>query len=207
MRGNMTKPLKYSLLGALVAIIILGVSAVLLVRRGFSARDEPSALEAVVARSMRALAVPAKARDMRNPVPASPENIREGMEHFADHCASCHANNGNGDTMYGRGLYPKPPDMRKQTQSMTDGEIYYTIQNGIRLTGMPAFGSSARDDDEGTWKLVHFIRHLPKLTPEEEAEMKQMNPRPPMDAESEDDFLSGGEPSPPKQGTKKEHKH
>lgn len=202
----MNRPLKYSLLGAVLVLLILGAGTVVLVRRGFSARDEPSAMEALMARTMRNLAVPAKAREMRNPVPSSPENIREGMAHFADHCASCHANNGNGDTMYGRGLYPKPPDMRTHTQSMTDGEIYYTIQNGIRLTGMPAFGSAPREDDQSTWSLVHFIRHLPKLTPEEEAEMKQMNPRPPMDAESEDDFLSGGEPS-QKQGTKKEHKH
>lgn len=203
----MNKALRFSLLGVGLVLVVLAVTGVLLVRRGVSARDEPSSVEALLARTMRSLAVPAKARDMRNPVPASPENIREGMEHFADHCASCHANNGSGDTLYGRGLYPKPPDMRKQTQSLTDGEIYYTIQNGIRLTGMPAFGSSARDDDESTWMLVHFIRHLPQLTPEEEAEMKRLNPRPPMDTESDDDFLSGDEPSPPKQGTKKEHKH
>lgn len=203
----MNKPLKYSLFGALLVLVVLGVSAVVLIRRGFSARDEPSSVEAFMARTMRNLAVPAKARDMRNPVPSSPEAIREGMAHFADHCASCHANNGNGDTMYGRGLYPKPPDMQTQTQSMTDGEIYYTIQNGIRLTGMPAFGSRARDDDASTWKLVHFIRHLPRLTPEEEAEMKQMNPRPPMEAQSEDDFLSGGESMEPKKSTPKKHKH
>lgn len=187
----MKKPLKYFLVGALVIVVAMGAAAWLMLRRGFSARDEPSVMEAVMARTMRSLAVPTRARKMPNPVAASPENIREGMEHFADHCATCHANNGNGDTMYGRGLYPKPPDMRKRTQAMTDGEIYYTIQNGIRLTGMPAFGNNPRDDDESTWKLVLFIRHLPALTAEEEAEMQRLNPRSPMEMESDNDFLSG----------------
>jgi len=65
--------------------------------------------------------------------------IAEAKAHFADHCAICHANNGSGNTEIGRNLYPKAPDMRlPQTLNLTDGELYYTIHNGIRLTGMPA---------------------------------------------------------------------
>ena len=75
----------------------------------------------------------------------------------------------------GQGLYPKPPDLRlRPTQDLTDGEIFYIIQNGIRLTGMPAWGSSHEAED--SWKLVLFIRHLPQLTAEEEKDMKQYNP-------------------------------
>ena len=100
--------------------------------------------------------------------------------------------------MFGKGLYPKPPDMRAaRTQALTDGEIFYIIENGIRMSGMPAFGGA--DSDDASWKLVHFIRHLPKLTPEEEAEMESLNPKGPDDLEEEKqekEFLSGGSSSP-----------
>lgn len=196
-----------------IGICILGgaVYGGMIIRRGFSARGQPSAMEAMAARAARRLAVPSGAKNMGNPVPLSPEVIRKGMEHFADHCAICHANNGNGDTSIGGNMYPKPPNMRIETQKLTDGEIYYTIQNGVRLTGMPAFGEPGRSDDISTWHLVHFIRHLPRLTPAEEAEMKELNPRSSMDMQEkkdEDEFLRGSSPSPtaPSSGTRHKHK-
>lgn len=197
--------------GSVIAFgVILGIIiAVGMIRRGFSARTEPSAVEAFMARTMRAWAVPAKAKNMKNPLPATHENLQAGLEHFADHCAVCHANNGSGDTVFGKGLYPKPPDMRAgHTQAMTDGEIYYTIQNGIRLTGMPAFGENPSDNDEGTWQLVHFIRHLPQLTAEELATMKRLNPKSPEDMEeekAEEEFLNGGDA--PSKTQPETHKH
>ena len=93
----------------------------------------------------------------------------------------------------GQNLYPKPPDMRlPQTQHLTDGEIYYSIQNGIRLTGMPAWGTEVRDDDSR--KLVLFIRHLPQLTPVEEREMESLNPKGQHERQEEqgqEEFLNG----------------
>jgi mono/diheme cytochrome c family protein len=107
---------------------------------------------------------------------SSTENIRAGMEHFSDHCATCHSNDGGGQTFFGKGLYPKPPDLRAAgTQNKSDGELYYTIQNGVRLSGMPAF--SEEHTAAQTWRLVSFIRHLPQITPEELNEMKALNPK------------------------------
>lgn len=184
-------------------IALLGVAGYgwSLIRRGFSAHDEPSALEAFAARTARSLAVPASYRSLKNPYPPTPENIREGLEHFADHCAVCHANDGSGDTPFGRGMYPKPPDMRQPlTQNKSDGELYYTIQHGIRLSGMPAFGEKGRTDDESSWKLVLFIRRLPKLTPEEIREMERLNPKSRDEFEQdrlEEEFLRSEEPKQP----------
>ena len=98
--------------------------------------------------------------------------------------------------MIGRGLYPKPPDMRQAaTQNLTDGELYYIIENGIRLTGMPAFGEeSAGMNDEESWALVTFIRHLPRIRADEVAAMKNMNPKSPAQLEKEErirKFLEG----------------
>jgi len=166
------------------------------IRRGFSARDNPSALEAYLAKTARNLSVPASERDTKNPFAPTAEVLSEARVHFADHCAICHGNDGTGKTQIGQNLYPKAPDMRlPQTQNLSDGELYYTIHNGIRLTGMPAWGTVNKDDD--SWKLVLFIRHLPQLTPNEAREMEALNPKGPAEKEEEQEeeqFLNG-EPS------------
>ena len=139
------------------------------------------------------MAVPARARRMKNPIPNTAENLAEARAHWADHCAICHANNGGGNTTIGQNLYPKAPDMRlAETQNMTDGGLYYTIQNGIRLSGMPAWGH-AGENDEDSWMLVHFIRHLSQLSPEEEREMERLNPKGPeerQEQQEEEQFLN-----------------
>ena len=149
----------------------------ILVRRGFSALATPSAIEELAATTARKIAVPSAYRQLRNPIMPSAENIRAGMEHFSDHCATCHSNDGGGDTLFGKGLYPKPPDLRAAgTQNKSDGELYYTIANGVRLSGMPAF--SEAHTPEKAWRLVLFIRHLPLITADELNEMKGLNPKP-----------------------------
>jgi mono/diheme cytochrome c family protein len=162
---------------------------------GFSTRTEPMQMEKALATTIRGGAIPSRYKTMKNPVAATPEVIHEGMAHWADHCSTCHANNGSGDTMYGMMMYPRPPDMRqKDTQEMSDGELYYTINNGVRLSGMPAFGDPGADDTN-SWKLVAFIRHLPQLTPAEETEMQRLNPKSPDEIQEEKEekgFLKGG---------------
>jgi mono/diheme cytochrome c family protein len=145
-------------------------------RRGFSALATPSAMEEFAATTARKLAVPSAYRQLRNPIAPSTQNIRAGMEHFSDHCATCHSNDGGGKTFFGKGLYPKPPDLRAAgTQDKSDGELYYTIQNGVRLSAMPAF--SEVHTSAQTWRLVLFIRHLPRITAEELNDMKALNPK------------------------------
>jgi len=177
-----------------IALVGFGILASML-SHGFSARDQPTAIEAALARSMRLLAMPRAARTAKNPVALSDEVLSEGKTHFADHCALCHGNDGAGRTEIGQNLYPKAPDMRSdQTQSLSDGEIFYVIKNGIRLTGMPAWGANTAEEDRETWSLVHFIRHLPHITGEEIEQMNRLNPRSPRTSAEEDEemrFLEG----------------
>ena len=97
--------------------------------------------------------------------------------------------------MFGKGLYPKPPDMRKaETQNKSDGELYYIIENGVRLSGMPAFGEHPGTNDTDTWKLVVFIRHLPALSVQESTEMNALNPKTEeerLEEKQEEEFLNG----------------
>ena len=193
-------------LGALVVVALTyGVTAI----GGFSAREQPTRIERTTARLVRHWAVPSRGRQLRNPVPFTEEVWAEGRAHFADHCAMCHANDGSGQTAIGRNLYPKCPDMRSaDTQDLTDGELYFIIENGIRLTGMPAWGSGG-DDDSDSWKLVHFIRHLRELTPEQLKEMESLNPKSPAERQEEqedEEFLKTGN-APPPAATAPHHSH
>ena len=187
-RGNVI------LLGIVAAVALIAVAMASVLHDGVSARAKPTTLETMMAREARHMAIPSSARSLRNPVAETQESIRNGRLHFADHCAICHANDGSGDTLIGRNLYPKPPDLRhEETQKLADGELFWIIENGVRFTGMPAFGG-APGSEQDSWKLVRFIRHLAQLTDEERVEMESYNPKGPEDREEEqeeNDFLQG----------------
>lgn len=188
-----------TILAGLIAVLaMLGIAMLLsMLRNGFSSMDEPSRMEAMIAATMRRMAVPSDLKSAKNPLPLTPEIVAEGRAHFADHCAGCHGNDGKGQTSMGPRFYPKVPDMTKTaTQSQSDGALFATIENGIRLTAMPAFGAGTAESAYGSWALVHFIRHLPKLTPSEIAEMETLNPRSPEECE-EAAFLAGGDEEAP----------
>jgi mono/diheme cytochrome c family protein len=190
------------LLAWLGFIAVLAIAGVMLFvqGRGVSARPEPSAIEKRAALFMRGWLTPPTYKGLRNPVSDTEENFIAAREHFADHCASCHANDGSGNTEVGRALYPKAPDMRLQrTQALSDGEIFYFIENGIRLTGMPGWSTGTPEGEHASWQLVHFIRRLPKLTAQDIAIMERFNPASRAQIEEErkiEEFLNGAEPPP-----------
>lgn len=181
----------------LVALVLLVAGGALLYVRqtGLSALPAPPVAETRVARAIRGLAVPEDVRTRLNPVPASREVLADGLAHFADHCASCHAIDGSGDTAAGRGLYPKAPDMRTAaTQRLTDGELFWIIEQGVRFTGMPGWSTGTADGERASWALVRAIRHLPELTPEERTRLEELLPRSPAEIRQqleEERFLAG----------------
>lgn len=192
----MRRPLKIAAIAAVVLVLLAVLMGASMLRYGFSTHDEPSRIEAMMARAARTLSVPADLEDAKNPVPLTPGVLAEARAHFADHCASCHGNDGKGQTTLGQHLYPRAPDMTaSETQGLSDGELFATIENGIRLTGMPGWGDGSAQSGYGSWGLVHFVRHLPKLTAEEIEEMEGLNPKTPEEWEqvqAEREFLAGG---------------
>ena len=174
----MRSALKFTAVAAAIGLLMAAAGLGYVVATGLSARPAPGALETRVARAVRRWAVPREIRQRPSPFPSTKETIAEGLHHFARNCASCHANDGSGNVTVGKGLFPRAPDMRlPATQQLTDGEIFYFIEYGIRFTGMPAWGDGSAKGEELGWKLVHFIRHLPQLTPDEVGEMEGLNPQ------------------------------
>lgn len=106
-----------------------------------------------------------------NPFGHDPAASRAGMSHYKENCLSCHGARDVKASEFAKGLNPGPPmlDM-KDVQEMTDGQLFWVVSNGIRSTGMPAF--SPTHTEEEIWQIVSFVRQLPKLTPEEIAQLK-----------------------------------
>ena len=191
----------------IILLLLVGstLAALWLLPGTFSAKGTPPEWEVKAARFIRHLATPSHFLKMSNPVPFSPDNLAQARHHFADHCATCHANDGSGKTHMGPNFYPPVPDLRDPAiQAMADGELFYIIHYGIRFTGMPAWGKGLPEEDLDSWKLVLLIRHFPNITPEEITEMKQYNPLTREEREQQealDRFLSGEDISP------QEHHH
>lgn len=185
---------------AIVMALVAAAGMLVLQGRGVGARQQPSWLEARAALFMRGWLIPSIYKGLHNPVANSEENFLAAREHYADHCASCHANDGSGQTDMGRNLYPKAPDMRlPRTQELSDGELFYLIENGVMLTGMPGWSTATPEGEKSSWQLVHFIRRLSSLTPEDLREMERLNPRSRAEIEEEiaiEQFLEGGDAPP-----------
>ena len=189
----------WAIVATAAIVSVAGIYSVRISRVRIQCPGETDRVESIIGSRGWRWAIPAKAKRLKNPMPANAEMLEHGRDHWADHCATCHANNGSGETEIGKNLYPKAPDMRgPETQSLTDGELYYIIRNGVRMTGMPGWGNPKDGDhDHESWMLVQFIRHLPQLTADEEKEMEKFNPKSNAEREEEkdeDDFLNGRTP-------------
>ncbi|MGH8143095.1 MAG: cytochrome c3 family protein [Steroidobacteraceae bacterium] len=159
---------KFAGVAILGITLFLVIATAALIERGFRATTAPSRLEVIVARALRDLAIPARERHAKNPLASTAQNLQVGREAFLTRCAGCHGHDGTGLTPIGRSLYPRVPNLRsRQTQSLTDGELHYFIENGVQLTGMPAWRTIFPHSADQSWKLVLFVRSLRHLMPAE----------------------------------------
>lgn len=165
---------KWLPLAVLLILVIAVLGGALLIHRGFRATNRPWSIETAIARRFRDYAIPVAARNEKNPLQATPQNLQDGRETFLAKCQICHAHDGSGLTPVGQSLNPRVPDLRAApTQNLMDGEIHYIIENGVELTGMPAWDNPHRVEDGDGWKLVLFIRSLRPLARQEQAQEAQ----------------------------------
>ena len=104
------------------------------------------------------------AQDLKAPSLGGEETIRLGAMHYDEMCASCHAAPGKAADELADGLFPKPPAIEKIVNDRTPEELFWVTKHGIKMTGMPAWGTSHGDTD--IWAMVAFMKTMPKTTPE-----------------------------------------
>ena len=183
----------------LFLLVLVVAGAMLAVQgRGVSARPQPSWVEARTALFLRSWLTPPDLQGLDESCQGDRKRTSWQLGSISPITARrCHANDGSGGTEMGRSFYPKAPDMRlPRTQQLSDGEIFYFIENGIRMTGMPAWSTGTPEGEKASWELVHFIRRLSSLTAEDLAIMERFNPTSRDQIEEEqkvEDFLNGGD--------------
>jgi mono/diheme cytochrome c family protein len=142
--------------------LMLGVSSAMLgaMLAGCAADKQPSKGETSLANAAKDVTIPLEAGKMKNPLPETDEVVSQGQEVFLGSCAQCHGANARGDSDLGRNMNPPAMDLSSDhVQHWSDAELFWIIQNGVSLTGMPSWKSSISDTD--TWKLARFIHNLP----------------------------------------------
>jgi mono/diheme cytochrome c family protein len=148
----------------LVVLIALALAAVVVIV-GFTqikldALQEPGHLETVFATQAKHLLVRWNSRDGIAPAPTDLQaSVDEGDKLYGIECAMCHGPDGHTPTDSGRWMYPRASDLTSPAvQQYSDRELFWIVKNGIRLSGMPAFGRV--ESDEHIWNLVHYVRTL-----------------------------------------------
>ncbi|HET9598687.1 MAG TPA: c-type cytochrome [Anaeromyxobacteraceae bacterium] len=158
------------LLGALAALAAAAVAGALIAATGAVdvAATVPHPLADRVLGWASTRAVARHAPQQPNPLAGDPAALRRGLDHYRAMCIGCHGGPGAEPEEFAGGLHPPAPDLASPAiQSFSDGMIYDVVDRGIGSTGMPAFGKTHRPED--LWSIVAFVRHLPRLTPEEKA--------------------------------------
>ena len=162
------------LAGILTGVLLLALGAAAFVLSGaynVAATANPGKLEKKLGGLALDRSVARRAPKTSNPVPPSPEAQRTGLAHYRGMCVTCHGAPGVDASEIGVGLNPPAPDLTlAKVQARTDGELFWLVANGIRMTGMPGFGQT--HENEEIWKIVAFLRHLPEITEEEEKLLK-----------------------------------
>lgn len=143
-----------------------------------SANQEPAKFEDWVMGTFRDRSIEERSEDLKGPALDDEARVRTGYSIYSTHCVTCHGAPGVWPDDLAMGLYPTPPSLDSPAvQDEEDGELFWIVKNGIKFTGMPAFGPMQTDDD--LWSVVAFLRRLPHLSPDEYKAMRaQEEPMP-----------------------------
>lgn len=170
-----------SILAFILGILIIPVVGFVYFRVGHppvAVADQPFPLEKQIVR------VPLGARIDKEmpanaPIAPSSENLAAGAKIYREQCSFCHGLMNSPSTI-ARHMYPSTPQLwsshRKGVVGVSDdppGETYWKVANGIRLTGMPAFGKTLSETE--MWQVSLLLANADKPVP---AEAKELLTRP-----------------------------
>jgi mono/diheme cytochrome c family protein len=161
--------------GFVAALVVSALGAFLVIVSGaynVAATVPHTELERVIFNSTMRYSVRAHAgKELREAW--SEDQVRRGFEDYDDMCIICHGAPGKERGYIGNGLQPQPPNLAEASRHWSSAELFWIIKNGIKMTGMPAFGPTHQD--EQIWNIVGFVRQLPKISAQEFKAMEQLS--------------------------------
>jgi thiosulfate dehydrogenase len=154
------------LLGVITTLVVLGVGGYYFVQKGgvsLAVSSPPLPLEETVAH-MALKASMGHAADDRNPLPYDEATLLAGAKIYRDHCGGCHGLPGKDNSMRAKAMFPPPPQLFVKDDGVTDdpqGETYWKVKNGIRLSGMPSFDKLLTEKER--WQVTMLVSHADKI--------------------------------------------
>ena len=156
------------LFGVVTTIVVLIAGTILFVKAGgfpMATSAPPLPFEATLAHMALDASI-GDAAAQKNPLPMNESNLLAGAQVFKEHCAGCHGMPGNPPTSMSKEMFPPPPQLFAPDEMVTDdpeGETFWKVTNGIRLSGMPGFGSTLPENQR--WQVTMLVAHADKLPP------------------------------------------
>jgi mono/diheme cytochrome c family protein len=156
---------RLAFIGVLAILAVVG--AAIFFFGGFynvAATEEDPGVVAWALAKVREISIGRHAVDTPPPSLDAPESIQAGARAFATRgCASCHGGPGVTWLKFTEGMRPYPPDLKDVAKALDTPQIFWVIKNGIKMTGMPSFGSIEVPDQE-MWTIAAFVKKLPLVS-------------------------------------------
>ena len=159
--------MKLFIVGVLLGFVVLFPLVVFLyVKMGFlslATTAKPAPFEEFLARTALHTSI-GKTKDVTDKLPVTDENLLAGAKLYRGNCAVCHGLPGQPKTHIAAGMFPKPPQLLEKEEMVTDdpeGETFWKVTNGIRLSGMPGFFGSMQETER--WQVTMLLKHADKL--------------------------------------------
>ena len=154
------------ILSGIISVIVLALAVLGFARLGFfptSANAAPPGFEGRVANQALDASMHRHAPRVTNPLPASDQNLIDGLKIYYVNCSLCHGGLDRKPSPLGRNLYPPAPNLISDPPDDPEWHIFFAVRTGVRYTGMPAWDGVIPDQD--MWKVTSFLSHLNKLPP------------------------------------------
>lgn len=146
----------------IVTLLVIGLAIVLSGALNVAATNPHASLTEWILSSAMRRSVAVRSSAIVPPKTFTDDQVRKGFEEFDEMCVACHGAPGKEKSSVGKGLRPQPPNLAEAAGRWDDGSLFWIIKNGIKMTGMPAFGPT--HDDPTIWSIVAFVRRLPHMT-------------------------------------------
>lgn len=158
---------KYLLRAAIAIAVLTGVS-LLFIYSGIyniSAMEPHNKVTLWMINALKDNSIKHYSKDIKAPDLNNPSLVKTGFADYREMCAGCHGGPGLSRDVIGQGLYPMAPALAQSAKRLSPSELFWITKNGIKMTGMPAFGQTHSDDK--IWALVSFLEKLPGMTKEQ----------------------------------------
>jgi mono/diheme cytochrome c family protein len=152
--------------GVILTLALFGAGGLLVVEAGlFDARASTphGPIMAWATHTTMIHAMKRTAAGVQAPAAFTPRQTIAGLQLYESDCMECHGGPGVARAAWVQGMNPSPPFLLDASRRWTRGQLFWVVKNGVKMTGMPAWGASQSDTQ--IWDLVAFLEAMSEMKP------------------------------------------